>query len=104
MGNPVLDLFGKVLMSEVRDRTIFQWEGNIEGRTKSPHSQEIYRNLQHLDHKEKAYMKQLFSEVVDTTLHFLLSLIEENEQIDVVFHTDTNKTVSMTEISDGLAG
>jgi len=100
----ILDLFGETLMLEVRDRAINEWTGIIEGRMKSPISQKIFEKLQHLQPEDKIYLKQLFSEVVDTTLHFLLSLVEESEQIDIVFHADSGETLNIKEISDGLAG
>lgn len=104
MSKDVLEYFGKTLMTEVRDRAINQWEGNIEGRMKSKHSQEIFKKLQHLNIEEREYLKQLFSEVVDTTLHYLLTMIEENEKIEMIISTESGKPLSIREISDGLAG
>jgi len=104
MSKEILEYFGKILMTEVRDRTIDQWEGNIEGRMKSKHSQEIFQKLQQLNIEEREYLKQLFSEVVDTTLHYLLTMIEENEKIEMNISNDSRKSINIKQISDGLAG
>jgi hypothetical protein len=98
-----LDLFGEMLMTEVRDRAINQWFGTIEGRMKSPRSREIFERFHHLKFEEEAYLKQLFTEVVDTALHFLLSFADE-DKIDIILHTESCNEVNIKSISDGLAG
>ena len=104
MKNRELDSFGEILMLQVRDRAINQWIGIVEGRMKSPHSREIFERLQHLEFEDRDYIKQLFSEVVDTTLDFMLSLVEEKSSVDITFHTKSGNTVNIMNISDGLAG
>jgi hypothetical protein len=91
-------------MTEVRDRAINQWFGTIEGRMKSPRSREIFERFHHLAFEEEEYLKTLFTEVVDTTLHFLLSLADEKDKIDIILHTKSDTAVNIRSISDGLAG
>ena len=41
---------------------------------------------------------------IDTTLHFLLTVIEENDDLDMTVSLSESETVSIKELSDGLAG
>lgn len=101
MNAKFLDLFGEILMKNVRDEAIEQWRMTIQGKMKSEESQRIH-NLISLSGQNEL-INELVPKIVDTTLHHLLWILEQNKSIDVTIN-DGNKAVSIKEISDGLAG
>jgi hypothetical protein len=96
-----LDLFGEILMKNVRDEAIEQWNMTIQGKMKSEESKRLH-NLISLS-SQSELINDLVPKIVDTTLHHLLWTLEQEESIDVTIN-DGNKPVSIKDISDGLAG
>jgi len=99
-----LDLFGQILMNDVRDITIDQWEGRLDGKNKGVTSKDVFKKCQHFSLEDKELIKKLFSQVIDTTIHHLLVAIEQNESLNVTISLDSNKSVNIEDVSDGLAG
>jgi hypothetical protein len=87
--------FGQQLISEVRDRSIRQWDRIVDGTLKSLVAQQIHStaNLQTLS--------DVAPKVVDTVLHNLLILLEQLEE---------NGEIRLADVGDeslgaeGLAG
>jgi hypothetical protein len=103
MNNKPLDLFGEILMEKVRDFTIEVWEKTIKGEMKSEESQKLHRLIS--DSGQSELIKDLVPEIVDTTLHNLLWMLEQEELINVTVNVDGDeKQASLKEESDGLAG
>ena len=96
-----LDLFGEILMKNVRDEAIEQWEMTIQGKMKSEESQ-IVHNLISLSGQSEL-INDLVPKIVDTTIHHLLWTLEQEEAIDITINNG-NKPVSIKEMSDGSAG
>jgi hypothetical protein len=96
-----LDLFGEILIKNVRDEAIEQWDMTIQGKMKSEESQRLH-NLISLSGQSEL-INDLVPKIVDATLHHLLWTLEQDESIDVTIN-DGNKPVSIKDISDGLAG
>ncbi|MCM3125997.1 MULTISPECIES: epimerase [unclassified Mesobacillus] len=96
-----LDLFGEILMKNVRDEAIEQWEMTIQGKMKSEESQSVH-NLISLSGQSEL-INDLVPKIVDTTIHHLLWTLEQEEAIDITINNG-NKPVSIKEMSDGLAG
>jgi len=94
-----LDEFGEILVSNVRDKTIGHWERVVMGTMKDSESQQIFRELNKLDVDTKNLIQSLVYKVTDTTLHYLLWTIEQNEGLDVTLNQRALKN-----LSDGLAG
>ncbi|WP_102263976.1 epimerase [Mesobacillus jeotgali] len=101
MNAKFLDLIGEILIKNVRDEAIEQWDMTIQGKMKSEESQRLY-NLISLSGQSEL-INTLVPKIVDTTLHHLLWTLEQDESIDVTIN-DGNKPVSIKDISDGLAG
>jgi len=99
-----LNLFGQILMTDVRDNTIDQWEGYIDGSNKGITAQEVFKQCQHFNLEDKELIKKLFSQVVDTTIHHLLVAVEQNENLNVTISLDSIESINIKDISDGLAG
>lgn len=104
-----LDSFGELLISQVRDRSIEQWENMLTGQLKSKRAVNVYEEAQlKLDGPALEMVTGLVNQIVDSTLHNFLSLIEQEEKIKLLFkgsgcEEDTGE-VDIKEISDGLAG
>lgn len=99
-----LNYFGDVLMKNVRDEAIDDWERILNGQMNDTESKEIFSKLNYLNIKEKQFLNDLFSKVVDTTLHHLLWTVEQDEFIDIVVSKDGREEKVINQISDGLAG
>ncbi|WP_430510840.1 epimerase [Gottfriedia solisilvae] len=95
-----LDLFGKLLMNNIRDEAIDDWERIIEGKMRDEESQNIYKML---SDNERELVKSLIPKIVDTTIHHLLWTIEQEEFIKVKVNDGTQYR-NINKISDGLAG
>ncbi|WP_079508790.1 epimerase [Mesobacillus jeotgali] len=96
-----LDLFGEILMKNVRDEAIEQCDMTIQGKMKSEESQRLH-NLITLS-GQRELINDLVPKIVDTTLHHLLTTLEQDESIDVTLNEGYNP-VSIKDIIDGLAG
>lgn len=76
-----LDLFGEILMKNVRDEAIEHWDMTIQGKIMSEESQRLH-NLISLS-GQRELINDLVPPIVDTTLHRLLWTFEQDESIDV---------------------
>jgi hypothetical protein len=99
----LLDIFGKELISEVRDRVIDRIYSILGGRLKSVGGQTMHEALSAMSSTEREVAKQFAIETVDATLHRFLVLIEQSDMIDVRVKS-FGEVVQLREISDGLAG
>ena len=100
----VLDDFGALLIRSVRDISIRHWNLVIDGKMKDSHSQEIHGNLAGYSPGQTECIRRIVSMVVDTTIHNVLCMVEQNERISVRIETEGQTVAALTEISDGLAG
>jgi len=99
MSLSALDHFGQLLMVEVRDRAIQQWEQTLSGEIKSEQDQRLFASL---TEAQRAAIRTFTPAIVDTTLHFLLSLLDWREEIKVSVELDADIAPSISDASDGL--
>lgn len=104
MRNDVLDKFGESLMVNVRDYSITQWNKTINGQLKGKTAQRIRPMISELSGDQKEILLSLVPEIVDTVLHHLLVLLEQDEDINVEVAAEGERMSSLREASDGLAG
>ncbi|MBQ6566281.1 MAG: hypothetical protein IJR93_07295 [Treponema sp.] len=97
--NDISDFFGKILIDDVRDRTIRNIDSIVTGRMKDEDSQCLYKKICLLSLKQNELINELIPKIVDFTLHNMLEMFEEHEEIEL-----TVKGRNLNEISDGLAG
>lgn len=103
MNNEHLDHFGRILIKNVRDEAIEHWDKILMGKMKGQESQKIHQNIINDFNKEQIELLQnLLPQVVDTTLHYLLWTIEQDESIKVSIGLDQGPPLE--HISDGLPG
>jgi len=96
----VLDLFGKQLMTSVRDRSIDKFDKIIAGTMKSSKAMELHGLLTQFDAAQLKTVRILIGEAVDNTLFNFLTMLEEADDDMQLLVKETN----IVEASDGLAG
>lgn len=100
----VLDLFGQVLMGRIRDEAIDDWERIFQGKMRDNESKKIFETLNTFSPEQVKFIINLFPKIVDTTLHHLLWILEQEEDINVLIKAEGNKVINVREVSDGLSG
>lgn len=104
MERQVLDFFGQVLMSRIRDEAIGNWQAKFQGEMKDDESKKIVEALSTFSAEQVELIMELVPKIVDTTLHHLLWTLEQEEDINVVVQMEENKVINIREVSDGLCG
>lgn len=94
-----LDEFGKIFMEETRDVSIRIMDKKIDGTMKSESAKEFSEKISGFTDEQKEILKSVVSETVDQVLHYFLFMIEEHEEIGLLYDD-----VNLNEESDGLAG
>ena len=100
----VLDRFGRLLVSEVRDVAVAVALNTLRGRMKVKESEELDAALAPVPESTRKLIEGFATDLVDSTLHDLLSFFEGAEEFLIAFQENENDLVDLNEISDGLAG
>ena len=104
MNKEALELFGTLLMTQVRDQTILVWDNMIDGQMKGETAVQVKAMLTTFDAQQREILKQLMPKVIDDTLHYFLWMFEQEASIGISVQTKTELVPSLNQISDGLAG
>lgn len=100
----VLDRFGQLLVSEVRDVAVAVALKSLRGQMKDQASKQLEAELAKVPESTRKQIETFATDLVDSTLHNLLSFFEGAEDFMIAFKEDENNLVDLNEISDGLAG
>ena len=95
----VLNEFGKILITEVRDGTIDSMNKMIDGTMKGTIAKLIRKKISILDKEQIEVLKWLIPEIVDFSLDSMLFMFEGHPDLQLVF-----QGVDLKEVSDGLSG
>lgn len=95
----ILNEFGKMLITEVRDWTIGSMNKMIDGTMKGTTAELIKKNISILDKEQIEVLKWLIPEIVDFSLDSMLFMFEGHPDLQLVF-----QGVDLKEVSDGLSG
>ncbi|CVI70434.1 hypothetical protein NDGK_01869 [Clostridiales bacterium CHKCI001] len=95
----VLNEFGKILITEVRDGTIDSMNKMIDGTMKGTTAKLIRKKISILDKEQIEVLKWLIPEIVDFSLDSMLFMFEGHPDLQLVF-----QGVDLKEVSDGLSG
>jgi len=98
-----LDYFGKILISEVRDRTITNWDMILNGKMKGITAQKVREELSGFSDDNLEVLRWLIPKITDTSLHNLLGMVEQNNEIKIEIYDGEIKK-DITQLSDGLEG
>lgn len=94
-----LNDFGKILITETRDRAIKNMEKIIDGTMKGITAKLVQEKIVNFTEEQKEILKYLVTLTVDTTLDSFLWMVEEQDKIKIMYDNTNIK-----EISDGLSG
>jgi uncharacterized membrane protein YqiK len=94
-----LNYFGKLLMERARDNGIHVTDWLVSGFGGAPANRELQNKLSLFTDDQKETVKEVIMKVVDQTLHHVLWMFEQEEEIDLIVDG-----VNLREASDGLAG
>ncbi|WP_291581529.1 hypothetical protein [Clostridium sp. UBA6640] len=99
MSKNILEYFGERLMREVRDETISSLDRMLDGNMKGLTAQQVKEKISMFNEEQLSVIKWLIFKITDLSLHNLLVMIEQNDDIKVLVEENNIK-----EISDGLDG
>lgn len=97
--NNELDNFGKILISDVRDRTIDDIDRCIFGKYRSENAIRLSNEYLLLDKNSKSFVDKIIPFIVDYSLNNLLEMFEQNEDLELKLNGK-----NLVEESDGFAG
>jgi len=91
-------------MKNVRDRTIRHWNMVLCGAMRDDESQRFYSSVAPLSAESKDILSEIVPKIVDTAIHSLLQSLEDEDDIEVAVNIAEERTGSIRDASDGLAG
>jgi hypothetical protein len=99
-----LDELGSLLVRKVRDQSIIHWDLILNGSMKGETALRARKKLTDLRPDQREAVAEIVSQVVDTTLHYLLVMIEETDVLTVAVEVEPGRILGLREISDSLPG
>lgn len=103
MKQKILDAFGEMLIESVRDESIEISEMIITGKMGDRRLSKFIDDILASEPKYQELFEVIINRVVDTTLGHLLWMIEQEENIDIIYN-ESGKSYSIKDMSDGLKG
>ena len=94
-----LSEFGKILMSDVRDRTIRLFDKKLQGTMKDEESRKLYERTLDLIEEQKKLLEDIIPKVIDLSIHNMLCMFEDHTDFEIVKDGE-----NIVEMSDGLSG
>jgi len=104
MNQKILDEFGEIIISRVRDKAINEWEMILNGRMKGISATQIRNLLSGYSVEEIHILEEIIPQVVDTTLHHLLWTFDQFDNLKLLLLDKDGTTCDVKESSDGLPG
>jgi len=106
MDTTILDDFGKILMNQVRDMSVQEYEAIADGSVRAPRLKELSQRLMSLSDKELLLVNDVVMEVIDNVLFNLLNTLEEeeDEKLNLLYYDKEEIPHNIVKLSDGLAG
>ncbi len=102
----ILEKFGQVLISEVRDETIDKFQMIASGSMKSVPALELHRKLNTFSEDQLSVIRQVVVSSIDDVVHNFLWMLEQHED-DIVLscgEDKSSKKENVMELSDGISG
>lgn len=104
MSQSALDYFGEIIIEQVRDRSIREWDKTLAGLMKGVKSDQYAKIYHNMSFEQQEYVKAMIPQIIDTTLHYMLWTLEQSKSIDIGITLDYEKTERLQDKSDGLSG
>ncbi len=102
MALETLDQFGNSLMQQVRDDVIVMVDATLDGKMTGQSEDPVYQKVKGLSPDTMKALHDLMPLAVDLTLQFLLSYIEQAEELDLVM-ASAKGGQSLKRLSGGLS-
>lgn len=102
MNSDALRIFGELLMKEVRDRVLAEFKRTLDGQMKDADSATL-SGLASLSPDCRKVAEIFVPYAVDTTLHYLLNFVENEDRAHLLFELPDG-SVDLATVSDGLSG
>lgn len=93
MSQSALDLFGELLIRKGRDESISDWQMILSRHSKGERADNVLGTLQKFSKECSQAVENLVPDIVDTVLHHLPWLFEQDERIALVVRSEP-RTVS----------
>ena len=101
----LLDIFGQKLISRVRDQSIFEFEGMVQGKIKSANMVKLNNELKIFDKHQIEILKKVVLTAIDSVIYNTLDMLEQNEEsIRLLISQEGKNEKNIVDISDGLSG
>ncbi len=102
----ILEKFGQILISEVRDEAIDKYQMIAAGTMKSVPAIELHNKLNNFTEDQLSIIRQVVVGSIDDVVHNFLWMLEQHEDdIDIFCSEDEDSTKeNVRELSDGLSG
>lgn len=107
MTNKVLDRFGKILISEVRDEVIDKYQMIVSGTMKSQEAINLHNTLiSSFTDNQIDIVRNIMISIVDDAIHNYLWMLEQHEDDIVMLCSQDNglDKEDIVKLSDGLSG
>jgi len=104
MPDSVLDRFGRLLMSEVRDRSIRHWKMIAEGSMKGEEALRLHEQFSQMTSHDQDVAMMCAPQIIDIVLHNLLAMFNQEEDLEVSLKLGDGIVPSLRDASDGLCG
>lgn len=102
----ILQKFGQILISEVRDEAIDKYEMTVSGTMKSAAATEFHNKLNKFSEDQLSVVRQVVVSSIDDVVHNFLWMLEQHEDdLDLFCSEDEGSDKkNIRELSDGLSG
>jgi len=105
MNKKILNQFGEIMISEVRDEAIEKFEKIASGRIKSVTAKEIQAKLQLFSSDQIKIMREIIVNSIDDAVHNFLWMIEQHDELEVTLgEGEFSIKENINKLSDGLSG
>jgi hypothetical protein len=101
--NP-LDRLGELVMIRVRDKAIADWDKILDGRMRGVTAERVRGEWEAAGCNHTEAIRQLIPRIVDTTLHHLMWMLEQERSVELSIEVEGAVTRNLREASDGLSG
>lgn len=104
MSKDVLDYFGELLITRIRDKAIVDWDKMIDGKMGGVTGKAVKEKIQGFTPEQIDAIKWMIPAIIDTTLHHLLWTLEQEESINIAVKNEDEIVERLQDLSDGLPG
>lgn len=99
-----LEKFGNILITQVRDQAITQYDKTVAGKMISDISPTLSKDLSNFTEEQLLLIRKLIVGSIDSVIYNFLWMLEDNEDEIELIYSDETKKININQLSDGLSG